>query len=252
MSDLTIPDFWFIKESLTSFKLLPIELTIPIPVFRSAREVANGENALFALKGMKSNSTAIICSSHFKNSNYKDKILKLISCENLEIFYKDWTGDISFEKIKNINSKIFNFKPDLIIAIGGGSIIDAAKIIWANYESPQFEEEMIFRPFSLPKLRSRSSFVAIPTTVGSGSEVSSSAVVYDPNSGSKKAIVTHCFLPDVVILDPNLALEVPLSIQIETVADALTHALEGYTSKISHPLMNNFAEQTVNIIYRNL
>tara|TARA_B100000989_G_C19512268_1_gene459751 strand:+ start:114 stop:1247 length:1134 start_codon:yes stop_codon:yes gene_type:complete len=229
-----------------------INLNFPLPIFRNAKEIVSGENARYALKGIKSNTTAIICSSHFQNSNYFEQILKLTKSENVQFFLKDWFGDITLEKIKGISSKIFELKPDLIIAIGGGSIIDAAKVIWAKYECPEMSDDLLFRPFSLNTLRSCSKFVAIPTTVGTGSEVSSSAVVLDPKSGSKKAIVTHQFLPDVVILDPNLALEVPITIQIETAADALTHSIEGYTSKIINPLMDYFAEQSVNMIARQL
>lgn len=99
-------------------------------------------------------------------------------------------------------------------------------------------------------LRGRAKFAAIPTTLGAGSEVSSAAVMLDHQTQSKKAVVTHDFLPDLVILDPDLVTEVPLDVLKTTVTDTLAHAIEGYVSLIDHPLMNTFAEQALSIVYR--
>ena len=142
------------------------------------------------------------------------------------------------------------FQPDYIVALGGGSVIDGAKVGWLFYEHPTLEDDILFRPFSLPPLRGRAKFAAIPTTIGTGGEVSSAAVVFDDVSKRKRAVVTHDFLPDLVILDPELVTDVPASLLKPTIADALSHAVEGYVSNIKHPLMTSLAEKAVEIIAR--
>jgi alcohol dehydrogenase len=228
-----------------------LKLRFPLPVFRTAKEVVNGRNARMALKGLIANKVTLITSGAFENSQYYDQIIRLIKCESLQVVKKSWAGEPCIENMRPVMSQVEEFQPDVIVALGGGSVIDGAKLVWLLYEAPQLTLEQLFRPFSLPPLRGRCKFVAIPTTIGSGSEVSSAAVMYDKSSGSKKAVVTHDFLPDLVIFDPELALEVPVGILLTTVADALSHAVEGYMSKIEHPLMDSFAEKSIAMIVHN-
>mgnify|MGYP000076585428 CR=1 FL=1 len=227
-----------------------LKLRFPLPVFRNALEIANGKNSRMALKGINANKAAIIISSSFKSSAYYEQVIRLIGSQSVKVIEKSWQGEPTVENLSTVVQELESFQPDYVIALGGGSIIDGAKIAWLLYECPTLSLEDIYRPFSLPTLRGRCKFAAIPTTVGSGSEVSSAAVMFDIVSNSKKAVVTHDFLPDLVILDPELVAEVPTNILKTTVADALSHAVEGYVSKIDHPLMNSFAEQAVSIIYR--
>tara|TARA_B110000483_G_scaffold233042_1_gene301369 strand:- start:1127 stop:2251 length:1125 start_codon:yes stop_codon:yes gene_type:complete len=228
-----------------------LKLGIPIPIFRSAKEIVNGKNARFALKAIVCNRAAIIISQSFKKSIYFEQISRLINAESHRFIEKSWDGEPSLTSLSGLSSELEEFKPDYIIALGGGSVIDGAKLAWLLYEHPTTREENLFRPFSLPPLRGKAKFAAIPTTIGSGSEVSSAAVFFDGKNMRKQAVVTHDFLPDLVILDPELVSEVPLPILKTTVADALSHAVEGYVSKINHPLMDIFAEKVVEIIFRH-
>ncbi|SHF94468.1 Alcohol dehydrogenase, class IV [Marinomonas polaris DSM 16579] len=227
-----------------------LKLRFPLPVFRNALEIANGKNSRMALKGINANRAAIIISTSFKSSVYHDQVIRLIGTQSVKVIEKSWQGEPTVENLSIVIKELESFQPDYIIALGGGSVIDGAKIAWLLYECPTLSLDDLYRPFSLPTLRGRAKFAAIPTTIGSGSEVSSAAVMFDGVSNSKKAVVTHDFLPDLVILDPELVAEVPNHILKATVADALSHAVEGYVSKIDHPLMNSFAEQAVSIIYR--
>ncbi|MBU2023289.1 MAG: iron-containing alcohol dehydrogenase [Gammaproteobacteria bacterium] len=227
-----------------------LKLRFPLPVFRNALEIANGKNSRMALKGINANRAAIIISTSFKSSVYYDQVIRLIGTQSVKVIEKSWQGEPTVENLSIVIKELESFQPDYIIALGGGSVIDGAKIAWLLYECPTLSLDDLYRPFSLPTLRGRAKFAAIPTTIGSGSEVSSAAVMFDGVSNSKKAVVTHDFLPDLVILDPELVAEVPNHILKATVADALSHAVEGYVSKIYHPLMNSFAEQAVSIIYR--
>ncbi|NOI66952.1 iron-containing alcohol dehydrogenase family protein [Vibrio sp. 99-8-1] len=227
-----------------------LKLRFPLPVFRNAREIANGKNARMALKGLIANRAALIISPSFRKSQYFEQVVRLISAQSVRVIEKSWQGEPCVEELSGVIGELEAFQPDYIVALGGGSIIDGAKLAWLFYECPTLEPEVLFRPFSLPPLRGRAKFAAIPTTVGAGSEVSSAAVMLDTETQSKKAVVTHDFLPDLVILDPDLVAEVPLNILRTTVADTLSHAIEGYVSVIEHPLMATFAEQAVSLVYR--
>lgn len=226
-----------------------LKLRIPIPVFRNAREIANGSNARMALKGLVANRAALIVSTSFEESQHFEQIVRLINAQSVTVIKKDWQGEPSVGDLSGVIGQLEECQPDYIISLGGGSVIDGAKLAWLFYECPTLESETLYRPFSLPPLRGRAKFAAIPTTVGAGSEVSSAAVMLDEATKSKKAVVTHDFLPDLVILDPELVSEVPLSVLRTTVADTLAHAVEGYVSAISHPLMDTFAEKAVSIVH---
>jgi alcohol dehydrogenase class IV len=133
------------------------------------------------------------------------------------------------------------FRPDWIVAIGGGSVLDGAKLCWARYEHPHFPTEKLDRPFALPPLRSLSRFVAVPTSAGTGSESSSTAVFTESGTGRKIPAVTHDFLPDIAILDPRLTVDLPPEWTAMTAFDALGHALEGYVSALENPLVDRLA-----------
>lgn len=227
-----------------------LKLRFPLPVFRNANEIVNGKNARMALKGLVANRVALIISPSFRKSNFFEQIVRLVNATSVRVIEKSWKGEPTVDELSGVVGDLELFQPDYIIALGGGSIIDGAKLAWLLYEFPTIDPDILFRPFAIPPLRGRAKFAAIPTTIGAGSEVSSAAVMLDSATQSKKAVVTHDFLPDLVILDPDLVSEVPLSILRTTVADALSHAIEGYVSKISHPLMETFAEQAVSIVYR--
>ncbi|HDY7665784.1 TPA: iron-containing alcohol dehydrogenase [Vibrio vulnificus] len=228
-----------------------LKLRIPLPVFRNAREIVNGRNARMALRGIVANRVALIISSSFKNSAFFEQVIRLIGAQSVTVIEKSWQGEPTVDGLRGVIAELEAFQPDYIVALGGGAVIDGAKLAWLFYENATIETESLYRPLALPPLRGKAKFAAIPTTVGAGSEVSSAAVMYDESRQSKRAVVTHDFLPDLVILDPELVTEVPANVLRTTVADALSHAIEGYVSKIEHPLMATFAEKSLEIIYRH-
>lgn len=225
-----------------------LKLRLPLPVFRNAKEIVNGRNARMALRGLVANKVVLITSGSFEHSVHYAQVKRLIKCEVLLVVKKSWGGEPSLDELQPVMKQVEDFQPDAIVALGGGSVIDGAKLVWLLYEAPQLTNEQLFRPLGLPPLRGRSRFAAIPTTIGAGSEVSSAAVMFDKQTGSKKAVVTHDFLPDLVLLDPELVMDVPTSVLFTTLGDALSHAVEGYVSKIAHPLMDTFAEKAIAII----
>lgn len=142
------------------------------------------------------------------------------------------TGDV----IGGLN-KMREFKPDLLIAVGGGSPMDAAKVMALMYENPEINFDNVLT-VSLPEKRNQLKFVAIPSTSGTGSEVTRAAVITFHESQIKIGIKTLAFIPDVAILDSDLTMTMPDNIVAETGMDAMTHAVECYIN----PNLDDFAE----------
>ena len=122
------------------------------------------------------------------------------------------------------------FEPDVIVAIGGGSPIDAAKAMWVFYEHPDKTFEDIKTPFTMPKLRNKAIFVAIPSTSGTASEVTAFSVITDYSSGIKYPLADFEITPDIAVLDTDIPLTMPPKLTAHTGMDALTHALEAYVA----------------------
>ena len=158
------------------------------------------------------------------------------------------SGDPTFEKVKEVADIMAAASPDWIIACGGGAVIDCAKLAWALYEHPDLDMTAISRPFTLPSLRTKARFAAIPTTSGTGSEVSNVAVVTDETLGRKIPIVSNHFLPDLAILDPSLTAGLPKHLTLHAALDAFTHAAEAYCSTIRNQLAASYAIMAANLI----
>lgn len=131
-----------------------------------------------------------------------------------------------------------SFKPDAVLAIGGGSPIDAAKVMTLFYEHPELNFELDFDKVALPQKRNIVQFIAIPTTSGTGTEVTKAAVITFKEKNIKIGLKSSAFIPDLAILDPDLTLTMPPNVVAETGMDALTHAMECY---INHNL-DDFTE----------
>ena len=221
------------------------------PSFISSSNLIHGINSINSLKKLNCSRVAIIVGgSLFHNNELLESVKKKIKCLCIEVILKDWSGPPSIEKLSKPLAKLEESKAEIIIAIGGGSVIDTAKLLWMFYEHPEILSETYSRPFGIPKLKGKSKFICIPTTIGSGSEVSSSALLTD-DKGSKQAIVTHDFVPDLVILDPIFVCNLPISIMISSMCDAISHIVEGYVSKINNPFIDIIAEKALQIILKN-
>lgn len=194
---------------------------------------------------------------------YVDKILyhlrKRIQYVHSEIF-SDVEPDPSFATIKRGVAAMESFKPDVIIALGGGSAIDAAKGMWLFYEHPDADVEGLKlkfmdirkRTYKFPKLGEKCKMVAIPTTSGTGSEVTSFAVISDKEKGRKYPLADYELTPDVAIIDPDLVMTLPKSITGDTGMDVLTHALEAYVSNMASDYTDGLAEKAIELVFHNL
>ena len=194
---------------------------------------------------------------------YVDKILyhlrKRKEYVHSEIF-SDVESDPSFDTIDKGVAMMREFKPDVIIALGGGSPIDAAKGMWLFYEHPEADAEGMKlkfmdirkRTYKFPKLGTKSKLVAIPTTSGTGSEVTSFAVLTDKKQNKKYPLADYELTPDVAIVDPDLVMSLPKSITADTGMDVLTHAIEAYVSNMASDYTDGLAEKAVELVFKNI
>lgn len=194
---------------------------------------------------------------------YVDKILyhlrKRSQYVHSEIF-SEVEPDPSFDTIKKGVEAMKAFKPDVIIAIGGGSPMDAAKGMWLFYEHPDADVEGLKlkfmdirkRTYKFPKLGTKCKMVAIPTTSGTGSEVTSFAVITDKQKNKKYPLADYELTPDVAIIDPDLVMSLPKSVTADTGMDVLTHAIEAYVSNMASDYTDGLAEKAVEIVMKYL
>lgn len=153
-----------------------------------------------------------------------------------------------------------DFRPDTIIGLGGGSPMDAAKIMWLMYERPEVEfgdtKEKFFdvrkRAYKFPALGEKAKMVAIPTTSGTGSEVTPFAVISDPAAAQKYPLADYALTPDVAIVDPVLPMGLPPTVTADSGFDALTHATEAYVSAYSNDYTDGLCLQAIKLIFENL
>ena len=136
--------------------------------------------------------------------------------------------------------------------MGGGSPIDAAKAMWAFYEYPETTFEDLITPFSFPELRQKAKFAAIPSTSGTATEVTAFSVITNYQTGVKYPLADFNITPDVAIVDPDLVMGLPVKQVAYTGMDALTHAIEGYTTKAAWEMTDMFHLKAIEIISRSL
>ena len=194
---------------------------------------------------------------------YVDKILyhlrKREHYVHSEIF-DEVESDPSFDTIMKGVEVMKNFKPDVIIALGGGSPIDAAKGMWLFYEHPDADPEGLRlkfmdirkRTYKFPKLGTKCKMVAIPTTSGTGSEVTSFAVITDKKQNKKYPLADYELTPDVAIVDPDLVMSLPKTVTADTGMDVLTHAIEAYVSNMASDFTDGLAEKASEIVINYL
>ncbi len=219
------------------------------PAFRTPENIITGNDSVAALRGLTAVRAAVIAGSSLLNN---DKLRSLLE-ENIRahdvcFIKKSWNFEPTLEDLAPTIGEIEAFKPDVIIAVGGGSVLDGARLVWMHYEHPDIPKDTLYRPFASPPLRGKCNFVAMPTTVGTGSEVSSAAVISDSVTHKKIPIVTHDFIPDLAILDPQFVVELPKHIIASTSIDAISHVVEGYVSTLPNPFTDALAEKALQMI----
>ncbi len=204
-----------------------------------------GRNAVSGLAVYPCARVAVLCGSslHEEDKNFLRKVFKK---KALHFIVRSWSGEPDLESLKGSISELEKIKPDMIIAVGGGSVIDGAKLCRLYYEFPYFH----VNETKLSQLTFKTVFIAVPTTVGSGTEVSSAAVFINREYERKEMVVSHDLQPSVVVLDPGYVKNAPESVVVSSMLDAVAHIVEGFVSVMKNGLMDIYAEMGLQILFQ--
>ena len=222
--------------------------------FTLPRDLYHGKGALEALKTFEGK-RAIICvgGGSMKRFGFLDKAEAYLKEAGMEVaLIEGIEPDPSVETVMNGAQKMLEFQPDWIIAMGGGSPIDAAKAMWIKYEYPDVTFEDMCKVFGLPKLRKKAHFCAISSTSGTATEVTAFSIITDYAKGIKYPIADFEITPDVAIVDPEMMSSMPAGLTASTGMDALTHAIEGYTTKAAWEMTDMFHLEAIKLISAHL
>ncbi|WP_455039602.1 iron-containing alcohol dehydrogenase [Lancefieldella parvula] len=200
--------------------------------FTNPRDLYFGEGARHEVKNLKGKRAVIVSGgSSMRRGGFLDDVENDLKSAGFEVAHiEDVESDPSVETVMNGAAKMSEFQPDWIIAIGGGSPIDAAKAMWIKYEYPETTFEDMCKVFGLPELRTKAHFCAISSTSGTATEVTAFSIITDYQKGVKYPIADFQITPDVAIVDPELTYGMPVKLVAHTGMDALTHAIEAYVS----------------------
>ncbi|MCE9675990.1 iron-containing alcohol dehydrogenase [Paraclostridium bifermentans] len=222
--------------------------------FTIPRDLYFGDDAIDYLKNAKGEKAMLVIGSErLIKDGTVPKIQENLKEANIEtVIFKGVENDPSVATVRKGVEMMNEFNPDLIIGIGGGSPIDAAKAMWIFYEYPEFTFEEAAKPFNLPELRQKAHFIAIPTTSGTATEVTSFSVITDNETGVKYPIADYNITPDIAIVDTKLVQTMPKTLVANTGMDALTHAIEAYVSNARNPITDALAMKSIEMIYENL
>ncbi len=215
--------------------------------------------ALKELKGKKK--AFIVTDKPLFDLGYTQKITDIL--EPLGIQYKifsDVKPDPDLTTINKARDMVNSFEPDVLIALGGGSPIDATKILWIMYEHPELKFEDLARRFmdirkrifEFPEMGKKAEMVAIPTTSGTGSEVTPFSIITDDSTGVKYAIADYSLTPSMAIVDTDLVLTMPKGLCAASGIDVMTHALESYVSSMATDYTRGLSVEAGKLIYENL
>ncbi|HBN00678.1 MAG TPA: butanol dehydrogenase [Firmicutes bacterium] len=222
--------------------------------FTLPRDVYHGAGSLEALKKLEGK-RAIICvgGGSMKRFGFLDRAINYLKEAGMEVgLIEGIESDPSVETVMNGAQKMLEFKPDWIVAIGGGSPIDAAKAMWIKYEYPETTFADMCKVFGLPKLRRKAHFCAVSSTSGTATEVTAFSIITDYKNGIKYPIADFEITPDVAIVDPELAHTMPHKLVAHTGMDALTHAIEAYVSTAHCDYTDPLALHAIEMIKANL
>ena len=189
----------------------------------------------------------------------EDAIKRRRNNVDIELFF-DVEPDPSVETVQKGVELMNKFNPDVIIALGGGSSMDAAKVMWLLHEHPEVNFDDIKqkfmdirkRAFKFPELGKKTRLICIPTTSGTGSEVTPFAVITDHRDNKKYPLTDYALTPTVAIVDPEFAMTMPASIAADTGIDVLTHAVEAYVSILASDFTDGWAKQAVKLVFEYL
>ena len=222
--------------------------------FTLPRDIYHGKGSLESLKTFEGKK-AMICvgGGSMKRFGFLDRAIGYLKEAGMEVEVFDGIeSDPSVETVMRGADAMLKFEPDWIVAIGGGSPIDAAKAMWIKYEYPETTFEDMCKVFGLPKLRTKAHFCAVSSTSGTATEVTAFSIITDYQKGVKFPIADFEITPDVAIVDPELAETMPKKLVAHTGMDALTHAIEAYVSTANCDYTDPLAIHAIEMIQKDL
>lgn len=222
--------------------------------FTLPRDLYHGKGSLEELKNFQGK-RAIICvgGGSMKRFGFLDRAVAYLKEAGMEVeLFEGIEPDPSVETVMRGAEVMSKFEPDWIVAMGGGSPIDAAKAMWIKYEYPETTFEDMCKVFGLPKLRTKAKFCAIPSTSGTATEVTAFSIITDYEKGIKYPIADFEITPDVAIVDSDLAETMPEKLVAHTGMDAMTHSIEAYVSTANCDYTDALALHSIKMIQRDL
>jgi alcohol dehydrogenase class IV len=223
--------------------------------FTLPRDIYFGPNAISELKNLKGYKRAFIVTGgqSMRKTGFLKKLDDVLKESGLETkIYDGVEPDPSIERVFDGAKAMREFEPDVIVSIGGGSPMDAAKAMWVFYEYPDKTFEDIKNPFTMPKLRKKAIFVAVPSTSGTASEVTAFSVITDYSTNIKYPLADFEITPDIAVLDTDIPLTMPKMLTAHTGMDALTHAIEAYVASARSDFSDPLALKAISDIYDSI
>ena len=222
--------------------------------FTLPRDIYHGKDSLEALKNF-TGKKAFVCvgGGSMKKFGFLDRVIAYLEEAGMEVkLFEGIEPDPSVDTVMRGAKEMLEFGPDWIVAIGGGSPIDAAKAMWIKYEYPECTFEDMCKVFGIPALRKKAKFCAISSTSGTATEVTAFSIITDYEKGIKYPIADFEITPDVAIVDPALAQTMPKRLVAHTGMDAMTHAIEAYVSTANCDFTDPLALHSIEMIQKYL
>ena len=218
--------------------------------FTLPRDLYHGKDAIEALKTLTGKKAFVVVGGgSMKRFGFLDKVVDYLKEAGMEVeLFEGVEPDPSVETVMKGAKAMEAFQPDWIVAMGGGSPIDAAKAMWAFYEYPDTSFDDLIIPFNFPTLRTKAKFCAIPSTSGTATEVTAFSVITDYSKGIKYPLADFNITPDVAIVDPALAETMPKKLTAPTGMDAMIHAIEAYVSTLNCEYTDPLALHAIEMI----
>jgi alcohol dehydrogenase len=237
----------FIHGSLGGTTMALFNFSIP-------RDILYGEGALNKLASLKGKKAVIVTGgSSMKKFGFLDQAQALLKKAGIESVIVDGVEpNPSVDTVWRGAKAMQEFGPDWIVAIGGGSALDAAKVMWCFYEHPDISFEDIITPGSIPGLRNKARFIAIPSTSGTASEITAFSVITDTKKHIKYPIVAADMVPDIAILDPALPATMPATVTANTGMDVMCHSVEALASIAATSFTDPYALEAIKLVFENL
>ena len=232
--------------------------------FKVPSKIYFERDAVQYLQKMKNvNKVMIVTDEAMVKFGFLQRVIEQLHLRRNEVVYTvfaDVEPDPDISTVRRGAEVMKSFAPDTIIALGGGSVMDAAKVMWLFYEQPQIDFRDLVqkfmdirkRAFKFPELGEKAKYVGIPTTSGTGSEVTPFAVISDKKHNRKYPLADYSLTPSIAIIDPALVLTVPAFVAADTGMDVLTHAIEAYVSTLANDYTDGLALQAIKLVFAHL